>query len=79
MTAVMPMQTVTYSYEFRLAVSPYWIKSKSDIWCGIASAPDCDAGLEQLCRAIAGRIAKSEKVPAENLLRAGHFIIRRLP
>lgn len=79
MTAVMPMQTVTYSYEFRLAVPFYWMKSKSDIWCGIASAPDCDAGLEQLCRAIAGRIAKSEKVPAFLLLKRGHFVFRRLP
>lgn len=79
MTAVMPMQTVTYSYEFRLAVSPYWIKSKSDIWCGIASAPDCDGALEQLCRDIAKRIAKREGVAAEQILANGHFVFRRLP
>jgi hypothetical protein len=70
MTAIMSTPTVAYRWEFRLPTY---------VWEGTTTAPDCYAAMEQMCRAIAGRIAKREKVPAENLLRAGHFVFRRLP
>ena len=71
MTAIMSTPTVAYGWEFRLHAK--------HVWEGTATAPDCDGAMEQMCRAIAGRIAKRENVPAEKLLRAGHFVFRRLP
>lgn len=71
MTAVMSIPTVAYRWEFRLHAK--------HVWEGTATAPECDGAMEQMCRAIAGRIAKRDGVAAEQILANGHFVFRRLP